>query len=123
ILPMEKRTGADLATAVLTHDASGQTPEGTPFAGFNNGLTGVWVMAVMCDSCSNPSPVILSVLQPTGQPTAIDDTGYVLWERMHGCRLLVIRLEACYAGTSPSVARWFTAWFIEPNPRGDHTAP
>lgn len=66
ILPMEKRTGADLATAVLTHDASGQTPDGTPFAGFNNGLTGVWVMAVMCDSCSNPSPVILSVLQPTG---------------------------------------------------------
>lgn len=65
-LPEDKRTGADLATTLLTRDPSGQNPGGTPFTGFNNGLTGVWVMAVMCDSCSNPSPVILSVLQPTG---------------------------------------------------------
>jgi hypothetical protein len=38
---------------------------GAPFAGFANGQAGVWVLVLRCSTCQNPTPVLLSVLQPT----------------------------------------------------------
>ncbi|HTV18345.1 MAG TPA: hypothetical protein VMG12_06730 [Polyangiaceae bacterium] len=37
-----------------------------PFAGFSRPEPGVWVMGLMCSTCQNPAPVVLSVLQPSG---------------------------------------------------------
>ncbi len=41
---------------------------GAPFPGLAraDGLTGTWMMAVMCSSCQNPAPAILTILQPGG---------------------------------------------------------
>ena len=60
-----RRTSADLSQAMLLENLEAQPAEGTYFNGFDTGgTTGVWLMAVMCDTCSNPAPIILSVLQP-----------------------------------------------------------
>lgn len=37
---------------------------GEPFAGFS-GADGVWALGVMCNTCQNPAPVILSILEPS----------------------------------------------------------
>jgi hypothetical protein len=41
---------------------------GEPFAGFGQGA-GIWLLALMCSTCSNPAPVILTVLDPSGDKT------------------------------------------------------
>lgn len=46
----------DLTTAV---DATG-----TPFSGFTR-TDGVWALAVMCSSCQNPAPSILTIIAPS----------------------------------------------------------
>lgn len=45
-----------------------QRDNDTPFAGFTRAEPGVWVMGLMCSTCQNPAPVVLSVLEPTGAP-------------------------------------------------------
>jgi len=60
-----RRTSADLSQAMLLENLEAQPAPGTYFNGFDTGGTeGVWLMAVMCDTCSNPAPIILSVLDP-----------------------------------------------------------
>lgn len=49
---------ADLAQAT-------ERTSGAPFAGFANGQAGVWVLVLRCSACQNPTPVLLSVVQPT----------------------------------------------------------
>jgi hypothetical protein len=41
---------------------------GAPFAGFGQGA-GIWLLALICSTCSNPAPVILTVLDPSGDKT------------------------------------------------------
>ena len=41
---------------------------GAPFAGFGQGA-GIWLLALRCSTCSNPAPVILTVLDPSGDKT------------------------------------------------------
>jgi hypothetical protein len=41
---------------------------GEPFAGFGQGA-GIWLLALMCSTCSNPAPAILTVLDPSGDKT------------------------------------------------------
>jgi len=36
---------------------------GAPFTGFDKG-EGTWIMALFCDACSNPAPLVLTVLKP-----------------------------------------------------------
>lgn len=42
---------------------------GAPFPGFTTaaaGVTGTWLLALMCDTCASPAPIMLTVLSPTG---------------------------------------------------------
>jgi hypothetical protein len=39
--------------------------ENTPFSGFARDEAGVWVMGLMCSTCQNPAPVVLSILEPS----------------------------------------------------------
>lgn len=42
---------------------------GAAFPGFTAGAagaTGVWMLALMCDTCASPAPIALTVLNPTG---------------------------------------------------------
>jgi hypothetical protein len=50
---------ADLANA-QQRGGSGEL-----FTGFDRG-SGVWMLALMCSTCQNPSPILLTVLEPTG---------------------------------------------------------
>ncbi|HEY6726213.1 MAG TPA: hypothetical protein VI197_19390, partial [Polyangiaceae bacterium] len=41
---------------------------GAAFPGFTAaaaGATGVWMLALMCDTCASPAPIMLTVLNPT----------------------------------------------------------
>jgi len=49
---------ADLA------DARGRSGEGA-FPGFARDGDGVWMLALMCSTCQNPSPIMLAVIEPT----------------------------------------------------------
>ena len=49
---------ADLADAV-ERDGS------EAFPGFDNGAEGTWVLGLMCSTCQNPAPLVLTVLEPT----------------------------------------------------------
>lgn len=61
-LPLTGGRTADLARA---RERDG----GAPFAGFARPEPGVWVMGLMCSTCQNPAPVVLTVLEPaTGSP-------------------------------------------------------
>ena len=49
--------------------ASGVPPQqrggsGELFTGFDRG-PGVWLLALMCSTCQNPAPILLTVLEPT----------------------------------------------------------
>jgi hypothetical protein len=46
---------ADLSKAV-------ERGTGAPFAGFSRSTTGVWLLALLCSTCQNPAPVLLTVL-------------------------------------------------------------
>jgi hypothetical protein len=48
---------ADLARARRRGD-------GASFAGFSQAEAGVWMMGLMCSTCQNPAPVVLTVLEP-----------------------------------------------------------
>jgi hypothetical protein len=48
---------ADLSTAV-------ERGSGAPFSGFARSSTGVWLLALLCSTCQNPAPVLLTVLEP-----------------------------------------------------------
>ena len=48
---------ADLSTAV-------ERGTGAPFSGFARSSTGVWLLALLCSTCQNPAPVLLTVLEP-----------------------------------------------------------
>lgn len=37
---------------------------GEPFAGFDTGQSGTWLLGLMCSACQNPAPLILTVLSP-----------------------------------------------------------
>lgn len=50
---------ADLSTAV-------ERGTGAPFSGFARSSTGVWLLALLCSTCQNPAPVLLTVLEPGG---------------------------------------------------------
>jgi hypothetical protein len=49
---------ADLA------EARGRSGEGS-FPGFAQDEEGVWMLALMCSTCQNPSPIVLAVIEPT----------------------------------------------------------
>ena len=51
-------TEADLAN--LKEKGSGKA-----FAGFDTKLNGVWALAMLCSTCQNPAPLILTVVEPT----------------------------------------------------------
>ncbi len=38
---------------------------GASFSGFARDQAGVWVMGLMCSTCQNPAPVVLSILEPS----------------------------------------------------------
>jgi hypothetical protein len=40
---------------------------GEPFSGFERSEEGVWLLALMCSSCQNPAPVVLTVLSPESE--------------------------------------------------------
>ncbi len=48
---------ADLSTAV-------ERGTGAPFSGFTRSAPGVWMLALLCSTCQNPAPVLLTVLDP-----------------------------------------------------------
>lgn len=60
-LPLGGGYTADLSQA--THRQTG-----APFAGFGLG-GGAWLLGLTCSTCSNPAPVILVVLEPSGGKT------------------------------------------------------
>jgi hypothetical protein len=39
--------------------------ENIPFPGFARDEAGVWAMGLMCSTCQNPAPVVLSILEPS----------------------------------------------------------
>jgi hypothetical protein len=55
-MPIAEGSTADLSQAI---DLTTQMP----FPGFTQ-TTGVWILALMCSTCQNPSPTILTVVQP-----------------------------------------------------------
>ncbi len=60
----------ELAEAGFTADlgeAKSRT-DGAAFAGFEGG-EGTWILALMCSTCQNPAPLVLSVLEPTDGAT------------------------------------------------------
>ena len=50
---------ANLADAKAKHD-------GSAFAGFQTSEQGTWLLGLFCSTCTNPAPVFLTVIQPTG---------------------------------------------------------
>lgn len=52
-----RKRDTDLA---LAKDSSGEA-----FPGFDNGKEGTWLMGLMCDTCTNPAPIMLTILKPT----------------------------------------------------------
>ena len=42
-----------------------RTAEGRPFAGFDRDAVGAWLLGLTCQTCQNPAPVVLSVIEPT----------------------------------------------------------
>jgi hypothetical protein len=56
--PIESGDSIDLALATSRTD-------GTPFTGFNTALgTGTWIVALLCETCQNPAPIVLTVVTP-----------------------------------------------------------
>ena len=55
-LELEKGRAVDLAEATSRSD-------GEPFEGFDRN-DGLWLFALMCSTCQNPAPVVLSILEP-----------------------------------------------------------
>jgi hypothetical protein len=55
-------------TGGRTADLSKATERGTgaAFPGFSQGGPGVWMLGLMCSTCQNPAPLLLTVLQPMG---------------------------------------------------------
>jgi hypothetical protein len=56
-LPLTGGRTADLSRAR-------QRDGGAAFPGFTSSEPGVWVMGLMCSTCQNPAPVVLTVLEP-----------------------------------------------------------
>ncbi len=59
-LELEGGRSADL-TAAVERGGSAR------FSGFDRD-DGVWLMALLCSTCQNPAPILLTVLEPAGQP-------------------------------------------------------
>jgi hypothetical protein len=57
-LPLTGEPTADLAKATLRG-------AGSAFDGFSH-ETGTWILALMCSTCQNPAPILLTVLEPQG---------------------------------------------------------
>jgi hypothetical protein len=55
-------------TGGRTADLSNATERGTgaAFPGFSQAGAGVWMLGLMCSTCQNPAPLVLTVLQPMG---------------------------------------------------------
>jgi hypothetical protein len=49
---------ADLSTAESRQD-------GAAFSGFERNTDGLWLFGLLCSTCQNPAPVVLSVLEPS----------------------------------------------------------
>jgi len=62
-MELDGGTSADLGEA-RARNADGST--GSAFSGFDSGTDGVWLVGLMCSGCQNPAPVILTILEPTG---------------------------------------------------------
>jgi hypothetical protein len=56
-LPLEGGRTADLSSAK-------ERTSGLPFAGFGGAGEGVWLLGLLCSTCQNPSPVLMTVLDP-----------------------------------------------------------
>jgi hypothetical protein len=56
-IELERGRTADLA------DARGRDGAGS-FPGFERDADGLWMLALMCSACQNPSPLLLTVLEP-----------------------------------------------------------
>lgn len=57
-VPVLSGTSIDLALATKA--------DGTPFTGFTPpaGATGTWIVALLCETCQNPAPIVLTVVTP-----------------------------------------------------------
>ena len=55
-LELDGQRSADLA---LAEDADGER-----FAGFARETEGVWLLGLLCKSCQNPAPVLLTIIEP-----------------------------------------------------------
>jgi hypothetical protein len=53
--------GGYTADLSLMHDVA----TGEPFPGFEREQSGVWLFGLLCSTCRNPAPVLLSVLSPS----------------------------------------------------------
>jgi hypothetical protein len=56
---VEHGGGKQAALSALKHRETGED-----FAGFDGYPAGTWLFALMCSDCQNPSPLVLSVLEP-----------------------------------------------------------
>jgi len=56
-LPLTKVRNTDLSLAT---DSAGAA-----FPGFQTATAGTWALALMCDTCSSPAPIMLTILSPT----------------------------------------------------------
>lgn len=59
-IQLEGGRTADLSDARLLGGASA-------FTGFSQGEEGVWLLGLMCQTCQNPAPVVLSILEPVAE--------------------------------------------------------
>jgi hypothetical protein len=58
-LPLTGGRTADLSKATLRGS-------GTAFPGFSTTEPGVWMLGLMCSTCQNPAPLLLTVVEPAG---------------------------------------------------------
>jgi hypothetical protein len=56
-IPLTNKRQADLSLATDSLGAA--------FPGFASTGTGTWALALMCDTCSSPAPIMLTILSPT----------------------------------------------------------
>ncbi len=59
-IPLEGGRTTDLALAT-------ERTTGEAFSGFARDDAGVWLFALLCGTCQNPSPVLLTVLEPSAE--------------------------------------------------------
>lgn len=60
-LPLDNQRSVNLSDARLR---DGTSEDGSAFAGFDTDAEGVWLLGLLCSTCQNPAPVLLSIVEP-----------------------------------------------------------